>query len=90
MINGLLGVFSVRVLPKGTAFVTDVGMTGPVNSVIGSDVGAVVDKVLTRMPKRLAGADGPSVMNSVLSDVSDDGTATSIERVDREVDLDGS
>ena len=42
------------------------------------------------MPKRLAGADGPSVMNSVLSDVSDDGTATSIERVGREVDLDGS
>ena len=42
------------------------------------------------MPKRLAGADGPSIMNSVLIDVSDDGTATSRERVDREVDLDGS
>ncbi|MCH2526129.1 MAG: YmdB family metallophosphoesterase [Dehalococcoidia bacterium] len=51
MINGLLGVFSVRVLPKGTAFVTDVGMTGPVNSVIGSDVGAAVERFLTGMPK---------------------------------------
>ena len=90
MINGLLGVFSVRVLPKGTAFVTDVGMPGSVNLVIGSDVGAAVERCLTGMPKRLAVADGPSIMNSVLIDVSDDGTATSIERVDREVDLDGS
>ena len=44
-------MFSVRVLPKGTAFVTDVGMTGPVNSVIGSDVGAAVERLLTGMPK---------------------------------------
>ena len=36
-------MFSVRVLPKGTAFVTDVGITGPVNSGIGSDVGADVE-----------------------------------------------
>ena len=55
----------MRVLPKGTAFVTGVGITGPVNSVIGSDVGVVVGRFLTGMPKRLAVADGPSIMNSV-------------------------
>ena len=80
----------MRVLLKGRAFVTGVGIIGPVNSVIGSDVGAAVERFLTGMPKRLAVADSPSIMNSVLIDVSDDGTVASIGRVDREVDLDGS
>ena len=51
----------MRVLPKGRAFVTGVGIIGPVNSVIGSDVGVVVGRFLTGMPKRLAVADGPSI-----------------------------
>ncbi len=47
---------------------------------IGSDVETVVERFLTGITKRLAVADGPPIMNSVLIDVSDDGTATSIER----------
>ena len=73
-----------KILPKGTAFVTDVGMTGPYNSVIGSDVGAVLDGFLTQMPRRLTVAQGPVMLNSVLVEVGEsDGIATDIRRIDR-------
>ena len=73
-----------RVLPKGTAYVTDVGMTGPYNSVIGSDVRGVLDGFITQMPKRLSVAQGPVILNSVLVDVDEGaGLATNIQRIDR-------
>ena len=79
-----VGTVDTRVLPKGTAFVSDVGMTGPMDSVIGSDVGVVVDRFLTGMPQRLPVAGGPVVMNSVIIDVDrESGKALSIERLDR-------
>lgn len=74
-----------RLLPLGTATVTDLGMCGAVDSVIGDDVGAVLERFLTSMPTRLPVAEGPeAVMNSVLIEI-DDATclATHIERVDR-------
>ena len=75
-----------RVLPKGTAFVTDLGMTGPYDSVIGSDVGSVLDGFLTQMPRRLSVAKGPVMLNSVLVDIDEDaGVATNIQRIDRMV-----
>ena len=81
-----VGTVDAKILPKGTAYLTDVGMTGPVNSVIGSDAEAVLDRFLTGMPQRLQVARGPVMMNSVLIDV-DPGTgkALSIERIDRMV-----
>lgn len=82
-----VGTVDTKILPKGTAFVTDVGMTGPVNSVIGSDVNAVLDRFLTGMPQRLNVATGPVMMNSVLVDVDpESGQARSIERIDRMVE----
>ena len=79
-----VGTVDTRVLPKGTAFVSDVGMTGPMDSVIGSEVSAVVDRFLTGMPQRLPVAGGPVVMNSVLIDVDrETGKSLAIERVDR-------
>ena len=75
-----------RILPKGTAYVTDVGMTGPYNSVIGSDIQAVQEGFFSQMPRRLTVAQGPSILNSVLVDVDEtDGRATGIQRVDRMV-----
>ncbi len=76
-----------RILPRGTAFVTDVGMSGPYNSVIGSDVGAVLEGFITQMPKRLTvPPHSPVVLNSVLVDVDEEtGVATSIQRIDRKV-----
>ena len=73
-----------RILPKGTACVTDVGMTGPYNSVIGSEVRAVLDGFLTQMPRRLTVPQGPVMLNSVLVEVDEQqGVATSIQRIDR-------
>jgi metallophosphoesterase (TIGR00282 family) len=74
-----------RLLPRGTAMVTDVGMTGAVDSIIGDDVDAVLHRFLTSMPTRLpVAAGGEAVMNAVLIDVDDaTGLARHIERVDR-------
>ena len=75
-----------RVLPKGTAFQTDAGMTGPIHSVIGMDVRSSVDRFLTAMPARFEPASGPVRMNAVLIDINEKtGKARSIER--RTVDL---
>jgi calcineurin-like phosphoesterase len=75
------------VLPKGTGFVTDLGMTGPYNSIIGNTIDTVIEKFLTQMPNRGSVPNGPVMMNSVLIDVDrETGKAKSVERVDRMVD----
>lgn len=82
-----VGTVDARILPKGTAYLTDVGMTGPVNSVIGSDTNAVLDRFLTGLPQRLAVARGPVMLNAALVEVdTDTGQALSIQRIDRMVD----
>lgn len=81
-----VGTVDAKILPKGTAYLTDVGMTGPINSVIGSDPDAVLERFLTGMPQRLQVARGPVMMNSVLIDVDPaTGKSLSIERIDRMV-----
>jgi metallophosphoesterase (TIGR00282 family) len=82
-----VGTVDARILPKGTAYLTDVGMTGPINSVIGSDTNAVLDRFLTGMPQRLPVAGGPVMLNSVLMDIDPEtGKALSIQRIDRMVE----
>jgi hypothetical protein len=75
-----------RIFPKGTAFVCDVGMCGPTDSVIGVDVEPVLRKFLTGMPSRFTVAEKSRTVqfNSVLVDIGKNGTSESIERVDRE------
>lgn len=76
-----------RVLPKGTAFVTDIGMVGPIHSVIGDEVDDVLDRFLTKIPKRLSVAKGPCMLNSVVIETDDrTGKALSIVRVDRKAE----
>ncbi len=73
-----------RVLPGGTAFVSDTGMVGPRDSVLGVRTDIILDRFRTMLPKRFEIADGPAVFNSVLIDVDEaSGKARSIERVDR-------
>ncbi len=75
-----------RVLPGGTAYVSDLGMVGAVESIIGFEVEDSLSRFLTNMPRRLRVVDkGPMRFNSVLIDVDDaTGKARSITRVDRE------
>ena len=70
-----------HILPKGTAYITDVGMVGPRDSVIGSDPTAIVERYLTQMYRRLEMGRGPVVFNSVLIELDVNGRATSIQLV---------
>ncbi len=76
-----------RILPRGTAYVSDAGMSGARDSVLGFEVAASHRLFLSGMPTRLPVAEKATtlIMNSVLVEI-DDATnrATSIERVDRE------
>jgi hypothetical protein len=51
-----------QILPQGTGYLTDVGMTGPVKSVIGMKPNLVIQKFLTQLPRRFEVAPGPSVL----------------------------
>jgi metallophosphoesterase (TIGR00282 family) len=84
-----VGTVDARVLPNGTAHITDIGMVGPQDSIIGDDVQSVLNRFLTVMPHRLAVSSGSRVVfNAVLINIDDkSGQAVSIERVDREVDI---
>lgn len=73
-----------HLLPKGTAFVTDIGMTGPCYSIIGNDPQAVISRFLTQMPTAIPVAEGPAVLNAVLIEVSDQGgRPKAIQRIQR-------
>jgi hypothetical protein len=81
-----VGTIDARLLPQGTAYVTDIGMTGPTNSIIGDDTEDVLNRFLTMIPHRLSVGKGKVTFNAVLVTVDEEtGKATSIERVDREV-----
>ncbi len=77
-----------RLLPQGTAFVTDLGLCGARDSVIGTDVSAVLKRFRTGLPTRLPPAEkGPAVLCSALVEIDpSSGLARSIERVDRRWD----
>lgn len=82
-----VGTTDAQLLPQGTAYVTDIGMTGPIDSVIGDDTQAVIHRFLSIIPHRLSVAKGRVMFNAILVTVDEEtGRATSIERVYREVD----
>lgn len=71
-----------RILPGGTAFISDLGMVGPWNSVIGFTKEPVLAKTTTGMPARFEVADGPAVYSAALLTVDEKtGKATGIERI---------
>jgi hypothetical protein len=73
-----------RVLPGGTAYISDVGMTGPRDSVIGVKTENVVQKFLTQMPRQFQVASGPYQFNAVLLTLDPvSGKALDIRRLQR-------
>jgi metallophosphoesterase (TIGR00282 family) len=71
-----------RLLPKGTAYVTDAGMTGPHDSVIGVSVEAALGRFLTAMPAKFEAAAGAGRLNAIIVSVDPaTGKATRIERL---------
>ena len=72
-----------RVLPRGCAFLTDVGMTGVRDSVLGLDIDLVVERFLTMVPTKFTLADGPAVLHGALIEIDPaTGRAQSIERME--------
>ncbi len=71
-----------RVLAGGTAVITDVGMTGPVDSIIGVRKDEVIERFLTAMPQRFEVPDSPVLLCAVIVEISA-GKALSIERIQR-------
>ena len=71
-----------RVLPKGTAYITDLGMTGPTEGVIGVDREIILRRFLTQMPVRFEPARGPAALHAVVITVDPDtGRASDIRRL---------
>ena len=71
-----------QILPRGTAYLTDIGMTGPLHGVIGVKKELAIEKFLTGMPRRFEVASGPTVFCAVLIELDARiGKALSIERV---------
>ena len=82
-----VGTIDAQLLPQGTAYVTDIGMTGPLDSIIGDDIEAVTRRFLTMIPYRLSVGKGRVVLNAVLVGVDEaSGRALSIERISQEVE----
>ena len=76
-----------RILPKGTGFITDVGMTGPYDSVIGRRVDQILHRFLSSLPVRSEVAEGNIQLRGLIVDVdSGTGKARSVERITRTVE----
>ncbi|HET7521566.1 MAG TPA: TIGR00282 family metallophosphoesterase [Candidatus Limnocylindria bacterium] len=77
-----------RVLPGGTAYISDIGMTGPRDSVIGFSLETVLPRFLRHLPTRFQVADGPVNLNAVVITIERaTGRATAIEQVQRLVEI---
>lgn len=61
-----------KILPKGTAYITDIGMTGPERSVIGMDIDASIKRFETTLPEKYKIADGKCIFNGVIFDIDDE------------------
>jgi hypothetical protein len=77
-----------KILDNGTAFITDAGMTGPEDSVIGTKKDLVVKRFLLQTHVRFEPAEGRPMLNAVIIDIDDaSGKALSIERIFERITL---
>jgi hypothetical protein len=82
-----VGTIDARILPGGTAYVTDIGMVGPMDSVIGDDSDSVIARFLTQIPSRLSVGRGKVNFDAILVEVDENtGKAVDIKRIQKMVD----
>ena len=70
-----------QILENGTAFITDIGMTGPKNGVIGMDKDAALKRFITSLPEKYKIASGEAIFNSVLFEIDDKTCKVKITRI---------
>ena len=79
-----VGTADARILPGGTAYVTDIGMVGPMDSVIGDDPDSVIRRFLTQIPSRLSVGKGTVSFDAILLEVDEKtGKAGGIQRIQK-------
>ena len=61
-----------KILPKGTAYITDIGMTGPKYSALGMDLDVAIKRFTTSLPERYKIATGECILNAVIFEVNDE------------------
>ncbi len=69
-----------RILPQGCAYIGDLGMCGPLESVIGVQTSSCLQRNLSQMPIKMEVAEGPSCLSAALFTFYEDGTCVSVER----------
>lgn len=76
-----------RVLPQGTGYITDVGMTGPRDSVLGVETELVIKKFVSQMPVRFEVANGTAQLNAVLLEIDErTGKTSKIQRIQQYIE----
>ena len=71
-----------QILPNGTGYITDIGMTGPKNSVIGMDAQASIKRFETTLPEKYKLAEGECILNAVIFNIDDTTSkVTDIKRI---------
>jgi len=79
-----VGTIDSRIFSRGTAYVTDIGMVGPKDSVIGVDADSVLKRFLTQIPRRLPVGKGRVSFDAIFVEVDEDtGKAIAIKRIGR-------
>ncbi len=82
-----VGTIDTEVLKGGTAYVSDIGMTGPSDSIIGDEPESIIQRFLTQMPHRMTVGAGKPILNAVIVEADETtGKARSITRIQREGD----
>ena len=82
-----VGTIDAHISPGGTAYVTDIGMVGPIDSVIGDDPNSVINRFLTQIPSRLSVGKGKVNFDAILVEVDENtGRAVDIKRIRRIAD----
>lgn len=61
-----------QILPKGTGYITDIGMTGPKNSIIGMDIEVSIKRFVTAMPEKYKIASGEAMLNACVFKINDE------------------
>jgi hypothetical protein len=70
-----------RILPRGTAYITDVGMTGPRDGIIGMEREVILEHFTTGLPTRFTVARGDVQLNGIALDIDGEGRAQNIQRI---------
>jgi len=82
-----VGTIDASILPGGTAYVSDIGMVGPIDSVIGDDPDSAIERFLTQMPSRLSVGKGKVKFDAILVEVDENtGKAVDIKRIQKIAD----